>query len=372
VNSGLLHPVRPLTSVVRESNVRDNGKFYGPDPEDDCPCGSRRQACRCHRAADHSWIAERPPALLTDAGTGYANAGCYARSSNDCDEELTLEHYISDDVLESISADTKVVAVKGAAWQPDATEKTVGVKSLASRMLCRRHNHALSPLDKMAAEFFRYFRDDQLGVMCFHGNDFDRDFTLVSGTHLELWLLKVIWGAIEAKGMELEGSPAYRFRLGVTTKQLAEILWRGADWPPHWGMYILHNQHPEHAVKQNSVRLRLARHGSEVLGGYIQIAGIEFLISFEMPPVPRTYRPCGMTIQRVGFPLHIWKMFAFAWPELGHSIINVVSQVPPKVDFTKPPTPFAASVAGQPVPGSLSVSSGAQPDAGTGAPTQRA
>lgn len=89
VSRGLLRPVRPLTSVVRESNVRDDGQFFGPDPEDDCPCGSRRQARRCHRADDHSWIAERPPALLTDARTGYANPGCYARTSNDCDEDRT-------------------------------------------------------------------------------------------------------------------------------------------------------------------------------------------------------------------------------------------------------------------------------------------
>jgi len=64
--------------------------------------------------------------------------------------------------------------------------------------------------------------------------------------------------------MEVEGLPAYRFRLGVTTQMLAEILWRGADWPPQSGMYVLRDQHPDHAVKHNSVRLRLASMGSEV------------------------------------------------------------------------------------------------------------
>ncbi len=97
--------------------------------------------------------------------------------------------------------------------------------------------------------------------MKFQRNDFQRDFTMVSGPYLELWMLKVIWGAIEAKAMEVEGSPAYRFRLGVTTQKLAEILWRGADWPPHWGMYVLNNQNPDHPVKQNSVRLRLVNMG---------------------------------------------------------------------------------------------------------------
>ncbi|GFG75898.1 hypothetical protein MBOT_32630 [Mycobacterium botniense] len=100
----------------------------------------------------------------------------------------------------------------------------------------------------------------------------------------------------------VEGSLAYRFRLGVTTETLAEILWRGADWPAHWGMYVLTgDQNANHPVTQNSVRLRLASMGSEVLGGFIQIAGVEFLISFELPPVPRMYRPCGLTPNASGF-----------------------------------------------------------------------
>jgi hypothetical protein len=108
--------VRSLDKVARDADVRDNGRFYGPAPEDDCPCGSHRQAQRCHRASDHSWVAERRPALLTGPRTGYANPGCYARSSNDCSENLTLEHYLSDDLLEAISADNKVVMVEGP-WQ---------------------------------------------------------------------------------------------------------------------------------------------------------------------------------------------------------------------------------------------------------------
>jgi hypothetical protein len=214
----------------------------------------------------------------------------------------------------------------------------------------------------MATEFFHHFRADQLDVMRFQGNDFQRDFTLISGPSLELWLLKVAWGAIEAGAMEVEGSRAYRFRLGVTTQQLAEILWRGAEWPSRWGMYVLHNQNPDHAVMQNSVQLRPASMGSEILGVFIQIAGFEFLISFEMPPVPRIYRPCGLTFQRNGFPKRCWKMFAFVWPELGHSMINVISAVPPDMNFTVPPNEYAASIANKIVPGSVKFTSGAQRD----------
>ncbi|MBZ4518191.1 hypothetical protein [Mycobacterium avium] len=161
MSEGLAQAVRRLDErVVRDADVRAS-HWYGPPPEDDCPCGSHREATRCHRANDGSWIAEPPPPLLTGPRTGYANPGCYARASKDCDEELTREHFITDDVLGAISADGKVVVVEGAAWQ-DKTErrKTIGRASLSRKMLCRRHNNALSPLDQMAAEFFRYFLED--------------------------------------------------------------------------------------------------------------------------------------------------------------------------------------------------------------------
>jgi hypothetical protein len=374
VSNGLEQPSSDLLeTVLRVADVPEGGQFFGLGPEDHCPCGSQQEARDCHRASDHSWIALRPPALLKDDRTGYANPGCYAHRSNDCSDDLTLEHYLTEDLLEAISADKKVVMLEGAAWlDNDAKQKTIGMNSLASRMLCGRHNRALSPLDTMATQFFHYFRGDQLDVMRFQGNYFQRDFTLISGPYLELWLLKVLWGAIEAGAMEVEGSRAYRFRLGVSTQQLAEILWRGAEWPPHWGMYVLHNQNWDHPVKQNSVQLRPASMGSEILGGFIQIAGFEFLISFELPPVSRIYRPGGLTFQRNGFPRRCWKMFAFAWPEIGHPVINVVSAVPPDVDFTAPPNPYAASLANQILAGSLKVTSGAQPDAGTGGPSQPA
>ena len=191
MSKGLERPIRTLDErVVRDVDVRVS-PVYGPPPDDNCPCGSGRQASRCHRAKDGSWIAEAPPPLLTGPLTGYAKPGCYARASEDCDEELTREHFIADDLLGSIAADGKVVVVEGAAWQ-DKTErqKTIGRGSLSRKMLCRRHNNALSPLDKMAAEFFRCFREDQLVVFKFLGNDvrseFGRGFIMVSGPYVEL------------------------------------------------------------------------------------------------------------------------------------------------------------------------------------------
>ncbi|QEM46668.1 hypothetical protein [Mycolicibacterium grossiae] len=360
MSEGLERPIRRLDErVVRDAAVRPS-RWYGPPPEDDCPCGSGRQATRCHRASDGSWIAEPPPPLLTGPRTGYANPGCYARASKDCDEELTREHFISDDLLGSISWDGKVVVVEGAAWQDKtAKRKTIGRGSLSRKMLCRRHNNALSPLDKMAAEFFRLLLEDHVDIFKYLGNDdrgsFPRGFTMVSGPHIELWMLKVIWGAIEAGAMEVDGHTAYRFRLGVTTEQLAEILWRGAPWPAAWGLYVLLDHDSDQPSIPRAIRIRPASMGSEILGGYVQIAGFEFLISFETPPVRRIYRPCGITFSRVGFPVNSYKMVAFAWPEIGHPIINVVSNVPPEEDYSVPSNARAAANFGRIAAGSLNV-----------------
>ena len=285
------------TDCRRSECCRHTNVSTGPPPEDDCPCGSHRQATRCHRANDGSWIAEPPPPLLTGPHTGYANPGCYARASKDCDEELTREHFITDDVLGAISADGKVVVVEGAAWQ-DKTErrKTIGRASLSRKMLCRRHNNALSPLNKMAAEFFRHFLEDHLDIFKYLGNDdrdsFPRGFTTVSGPYIELWMLKVIWGAIEAGAIEVDGQTAYRFRLGVTSQQLAEILWRGADGPRRGGCTFCSTTTATAHLYRRLYAFARPAWAVRSSAATFQIAGFEFLISFETPPVRRIYRPC--------------------------------------------------------------------------------
>jgi hypothetical protein len=361
MNAGLKRPVRMLDRVVRVANVPIT-QYDGPAPRAACPCGSGQPARRCHLAEDLSWIAQPPPPLLTGPRTGYSNPGCYGRASNDCDHELTREHFITDDVLGIIANGGKVVVVEGAAWQGKVhQQKSIGRGSLSSRMLCRRHNTALSPLDVMAADYLRHFLDDQIDIFKYLGNDtrgrFDRGFILTSGPYFELWLLKVLWGAIEAGALALDGSPAYRFRLGVTTEQLAEILWRGADWPSHWGMYVLRPLDPDEPVIPRAARLRLAHDGSEVLGGFVQVCQWEYLIAFERPPVDHFFRPAGFAFRRVGFPTHCCKLAAFAWPESGHPKINAISASPPSEDYSKPSTTRAAAMQNRIVRGSLNVTS---------------
>lgn len=360
VSEGLERAMRRLDERVVRDPIVQASEWYGPPPEANCPCGSHRRSSHCHRAKDGSWIALPPPPLLTGQRTGYSNPGCYARVSKDCDTELTREHFITDDLLNTISADGKIIVVEGAAWQcKTERRKEIGRASLSRRMLCRRHNTALSPLDKMAADFFRCCLEDHLDIFKYLGNDrrrsFPRGFTMISGPYFELWMLKVFWGAIEAGAIEVDGQAAYRFRLGVTTRQLAEILWRGAPWPKTWGLYVLLDKDTDRPAVPKAIRLRPENAGSEILGGYVQITGFEYLLSFETPPVPHIHRPCGITLSRDGFPMNSYKLIAFAWPEIGHPIINAVSAVPPEKDYSVPSNPRAAFLHNQVERGALNV-----------------
>lgn len=335
--TGIIRP-RPFESVARDTAIRRNARSFGPEPDDDCPCGSRRKARSCHRAPDHSWVAAPPRPLLTGRRTGYANRRCYGRASNDCSEAITREHWISEAVLEHVRDQDSGVVVGGMTWLAKGETKQIGIGALTSRILCDRHNFALSPLDAMAGQFFAAMRDDGRSLID-HGpeGEFPCAFTMISGPMLELWLLKVLWGAAETGTVRLGESVAYRFRLGVTTTQLAEILWRGAPWPKHWGLYVPAPSTPlERATKMGSTEIRFVFAGPEILGGGMVFAGIDFLLAFERPDVPTVYRPGALTFQRRDY--RNWKMMALCWPDAGHTPINVKSERGRGDDpYTRPP-----------------------------------
>jgi hypothetical protein len=91
----------------------------------------------------------RPPGKVT----GYSHAGCYLRNTRDCSEQISREHYISRSVLTQLG---EVLRISGAPWlDPDQTLDTT-VENLTAKILCKRHNEALSPLDGEAGLFFRF------------------------------------------------------------------------------------------------------------------------------------------------------------------------------------------------------------------------
>jgi len=112
--------------------------------------------------------------------------------SQDCDQQVSREHFLSASVLSQLYGNE--VMLQGVPWLASDEKKAFAINSLTANILCRRHNEALSPLDAMAGRFFS-------AVKCMHDDIFDkktlskrRRWFLFSGEELEYWLLKTAIG----------------------------------------------------------------------------------------------------------------------------------------------------------------------------------
>ena len=119
--------------------------------------------------------------------TGLVTQGCYAAELRDCDGgPPTREHYISENLLQRFG---NSFTIEGTPWA--ASPKKVGPGALTARILCERHNNALSSIDTTIGVLY----DALLGAL--HGRhvgglDFD-------GEDLERWAMKLMFG-ISASG----------------------------------------------------------------------------------------------------------------------------------------------------------------------------
>ena len=104
---------------------------------------------------------------------------------------MSREHYISHTVLKAIAQDG-LVKLDGFSWQK---QKAAWIPSatLARRILCKRHNEALSPLDAEAGRFMRAVRDFHANLSSGRTRDEVRSF---AGEDLEKWMLKTLTGMV--------------------------------------------------------------------------------------------------------------------------------------------------------------------------------
>lgn len=198
-----------------------------------CPCdsGLKSEDCHLHRPTGKWRLpAYQPP--LAGPVTEFAHRRCYAASTNDCDSRLTLEHPLSKSILKAIGDGTTVKA-SNTYWQQGAPTPTrLPVTTMGSKMLCDRHNTALSKIDGTALKVYRTLERFQLAQLRRpdpHGNEFD----LVSGEHFERWMLKALWGMTTGA----KNAPA-SMHDQREQKMFMQYLFRDGLLPRAWGLYI--------------------------------------------------------------------------------------------------------------------------------------
>jgi len=94
-----------------------------------------------------------PPRPITD----HSNPNCYLRATNDCSQDISREHYISANILEQLGDEG--IEVAGVPWLKPGESKRLAVDNLTAKILCKRHNENLSPLDSEAGTFLRFLTE---------------------------------------------------------------------------------------------------------------------------------------------------------------------------------------------------------------------
>ncbi len=227
--------LRPIPHNRWPIRFRPDPAFWGPNRDDDCPCGSRRRARSCHSAKDGTWLSPPLGPLLTGPRTGYSHVRCYAAVSNDCSPRVSSEHWLSDNILRAADGG-KPVLMSGMPWQAGDTHR-LSAKAMGANVLCDRHNGALSRLDSVTGQLFRTLRDFQADLREVedpHGHE----FALFHGDVIERWMLKLFWGATAARTLGKVGQRIEGLRADIDLAWLADVLFRGEPLPDKWGLYM--------------------------------------------------------------------------------------------------------------------------------------
>lgn len=161
-----------------------NNKQIYP-PYEICICGSNKKAKFCCLENGKKWF-KKPHMMETYPTTDTTINKCYASSLENCDGKLSLEHYISDCVLKYFSDNKKSISIAGTKFSYNKYGD-FSIKTLASKVLCERHNNLLNSFDSEALNFIKVI--DEIDKNFVDGIQSNKDYVF-SGHDLERWLLK--------------------------------------------------------------------------------------------------------------------------------------------------------------------------------------
>lgn len=236
--------------------------------------------------------------------TGHANPSCYAGRLHDCSLDLSDEPYLSGVVREAADP-RRLLTVLPPLSHPIALARP----GAAADGLCRRHHLLLGPLDREAARAVSVFDRFEAQLSRTDSPPFD-GFALVSGPLLEAWLVKTYFGLLAAHAATLADRQQAAWRAGAG-HVLLDVLFRGAPWPPAWGLWLPPSGHAA-AAATDPVTGPFVSAGS-TWGAAAQLGGFPLQLLLGEPAHPdAVYRPGGLiatteqndarTVLAIGWP----------------------------------------------------------------------
>jgi hypothetical protein len=121
---------------------------------------------------------------------GGANKGCWAACLGDCGEGISREHWVSKCLFES-----EEILVQGFSWCLNEP-KTIPLANFVAKILCKKHNSAISELDSAALQAFKVFREsiriNQVRGKLKRPPIWNIKRLTIDGPRLERWFLKTL------------------------------------------------------------------------------------------------------------------------------------------------------------------------------------
>lgn len=227
----------------------------------------------------------QPPGAVT----GYQHPKCYARSDSNCSTKISREHFISETLLRQIQLNNRA-KVAGLKWQEPERFRTILLSSMVSRVLCERHNHALSPLDEVMGRFSETIGefDRTLGPSALNLASECRSF---SGSDIERWMVKCVMGLSASGNLRHSGLKA----------ECVDLLYGRMEWPENWGLYFQSTAgQPIYHSGSFLIETRIDPAKGLILAVEFVIRGLPFLLCLGKPSNPEllgVWRPAAITFK---------------------------------------------------------------------------
>jgi len=287
-------PVKSFRKIV-------NSKVcFALSPNSPCPCGSNKPTSSCCLTVTGF---HKPQAITEPKSprTGNSIEKCYANRVADCGQKLSREHYISESLLHYLNRNNELT-ISGLRWLGNE-KKVVSPDSLTSKILCERHNCALSPLDGIAVRLFQAFDNRKV-----HGSD-QRLFYLFNGHDIERWLLKILCGISRSQNLTLDS----KIDTSIPDYWL-EILFCGTRFPNNQGLYVCKSRGHQFEGP-HGLQLQVITQGDRLAGMGLWVCCYELILSMRGFPSRSfdgrdvAYRPLEFYIRGRNFE----KSVAFSW-----------------------------------------------------------
>jgi len=209
---------------------------------------------------------------------------CWAAVLGNCSEAISKEHLVS----KSLFKDT-ALSVQGLPWCEDKPKK-IGIASLTSKVLCVKHNNALSEVDAAGAHAFdvlremrklsnvrRKLRPKRWNVVRF----------TINGDLLERWFLKTMIN-ITYSGAYSSGLMSQYIE--KPTKELVQIAFGHQRFRGKSGLYAAAFV-GQLLYSSDTVEFTpLLKHERHIMGAFFSFRGFRFLLSLIPEAAPKTLK----------------------------------------------------------------------------------